>query len=146
MTPFLLIPLRLGPLVSESPAALPRHQTEESSITDNLRLLLGTWRRECAFRESYGSALFDYDFQHIGRESAWQMEISTSLSEAIHAYEQRLARPTVDLKIEERLLTRGRRTGPPSRVVQITIRGQLETTAQPFELQQTMFISPYAIT
>lgn len=113
----------------------------ESSIAQHLFMLITTSFGECKFDETYGTAIWELDFDLLKTDNSLKEFISEALKGSIRLHEKRLHLNDVEISI------RDHHTGMPGKnrmkkKVEFTVRGVILETSHPFQLRNYFFVGP----
>lgn len=134
---YLKIPIDLKAAVSRK---LERCSYEES-IAQQIMLLIVSRYGEVIGKESYGSVIWELEFSQLVKISDWENKVQESLLQAITTYEQRLKEVTVNVVLSE-IDDENKKDTHVRRKAQITVRGNISSTDQPFYFSTLVYISP----
>ncbi len=130
--PELLIKGKQHPLCSQS-----------ESIAQNLQLLMTTYYGECKFDESFGSPVWDADFENIASINVWRNKTAKALEEVLKAKEKRLSAPIVTVNLsQEELRNELTSSFMIKRKIEIIISAKIEATNDLFEFNTEFYFSP----
>lgn len=119
-----------------------------ASIAQNVYLILTSEFGEYRYDETYGCALWDYDFENISSVHNWKEQIAQSVRQSIMRHEHRLdqVKVKVDIGQEEKpLLMVNRSVSRLKKCVDVTVSGNIVETNQPFPpYVQRLYISPFS--
>ena len=104
-------------------------------------LLIVSRYGEVIGKESYGSVIWELEFSQLVKISDWENKVQESLLQAITTYEQRLKEVTVNVVLSE-IDDENKKDTHVRRKAQITVRGNISSTDQPFYFSTLVYISP----
>lgn len=113
----------------------------KDSISRNIHLLITTQLEENNQDHNYGSQFWDHDYDIHMTNSIRREMIMNSLKAQMLKYEKRLTKPVVEVTViqkEYRLLNNLQL----KRKVEITVKGTLLRSNEPFRFQTSFFIGP----
>jgi len=114
------------------------------SIYRNLHLLITTVKGENKFDEKYGAEFWENDYDIHLTNDARRDIVSTSLKQQIALYEKRITNATVDVNVKlSNMIINGAEI--QRRKVEITIRGKIIRSMEPFTFQTGFFIGPLTL-
>ncbi|MBM6844715.1 GPW/gp25 family protein [Phocaeicola plebeius] len=134
---YLKIPIDLHSAVT---GRLKRCSYEES-IAQQIMLLIVSHYGEVTGKESYGSEIWELEFSQLVKISDWENKVQESLAQAISRYEQRLDDVDVSVVLSE-INVDDKKNVHVRRKAQITVKGKIRTTDQPFYFSTLVYISP----
>ena len=104
-------------------------------------LLIVSHYGEVTGKESYGSEIWELEFSQLVKISDWENKVQESLAQAISRYEQRLDDVDVSVVLSE-INVDDKKNVHVRRKAQITVKGKIRTTDQPFYFSTLVYISP----
>lgn len=123
---------------------LPTCRDIGESISQHINLIITSRFGEYRFDRTFGSNIWEYDFENIITNDDWSEKISVSLKNIIAQHEPRLKDISVNAQImQEEIATGGSNTALriKQRVI-VKVEGTLTSTNESFETTQKLFISP----
>jgi phage baseplate assembly protein W len=137
MNEYYRIPLRLGDVTRKK--EIPKCTLPES-VAQMVHLIVTTGFGECRHNPSFGSEIWEKDFENIANSQLYRENLRKSIQTAIEKNEIRLTGVKVDIQIEQVDYTFfNRRT--KSRI-RIKVTGILAKTNEPFSISDQFFIGP----
>lgn len=118
----------------------------KESIAQNIYLLITSYFGEHRFDPSYGSKIWESDFQHIGNVNLWTEHVRKSIEEAITTHEKRLKRPFINLDLVEKDIVSpvsGLRSVKKCLMIKVTATNTI--TGENFIFEMQLFISPLSL-
>lgn len=114
------------------------------SIYRNLHLLITTVKGESKCDEKFGAEFWDNDYDiHLTNDARKEI-ITTSLKQQISLYEKRITNVSVDVVVKlSNMLLNGAEI--QRRKVEITIKGKIIRSMEPFTFQTGFFIGPLTL-
>lgn len=116
---------------------------ELDSIDQHIELLIMTYPGEHFFDRSFGSGIWDMDFERIVSPNVWKARFSECLSDAIFRYEKRITDCRFRLEVDDVLME----SGQPGCVsvkkrVDVYIDARLCSTEERCGFYYTMYLGP----
>ena len=136
------LPIKFGDLMKKR--ELPRCRDIGESISQNIHLMITSKFGEYRFDPTYGSNIWDSDFENIFAEADWSDRVSEALKTIIELHEPRLKNVTVSASINQEEIP-ATKNNPQYRIKQkvvVEIEGSLTTTNERFSTTQKLYISP----
>ena len=136
------LPIKFGDLMKKR--ELPRCRDIGESISQNIHLMITSRFGEYRFDPTYGSNIWDSDFENIFAEADWSDRVSEALKKIIELHEPRLKNVSVMAAINQEEIP-GSKNNPQYRIKQrviVEIEGTLTTTNERFSTTQKLYISP----
>jgi phage baseplate assembly protein W len=118
----------------------------KESIAQNIYLLVTSHFGEHRFDSTYGSKIWESDFQHIGNVNSWTEKVRKSLEDAILTHEKRLKRPIISLELIEKDIvspSTGIRSIKKCLIIKVTATNSI--TGESFIFEMQLFISPLSL-
>ena len=113
------------------------------SIAQHLHLLVTTYYGECKFDESFGSPVWEADFENISSINTWRNKTGKELEEIIEKYESRIVSPKVNLNLfQEELIDTASASKVMKRKVELKVNARVESTSEQFEFNTLFYLSP----
>jgi phage baseplate assembly protein W len=113
------------------------------SIAQHLHLLFTTYYGECKFDESFGSPIWEADFENITSINAWRTKMGKELEDIIMKYELRLSNPKVNVNLfQEEFIDEAVSTKSLKRKVSLKVTARIEATSEQFEFETLFYFSP----
>ncbi|WP_415325647.1 GPW/gp25 family protein [Chryseobacterium sp. MMS23-Vi53] len=113
----------------------------DNSIAQQIFLIATTSLDECKFDESFGSEIWEMDFDLLKSDNQLREFITNSLKKAIVAHEKRLQLSDVDVYIHDENIGRLGKKRMKKRV-NIAVKGMVLETNRPFLFQNSFFVGP----
>lgn len=138
MHEYLKLPVRLDPFFQKK--KLDTCSLQES-IARNLHLLITTQLEENKQDFTYGSQLWEHDYDiHMSNDVRREMVMNT-LQKQLSTYEKRLTKTSIEVNVKqaEHKLANGRQV---RRRIEIIVKGLLIRSNEPFSFQTGFFIGP----
>ena len=137
MNEFYKIPLQLGKVAEKK--EIPRCSLPES-VAQMIHLMVTTGFGECRHNPSFGSEIWEKDFENIVNTQLYRETLRRSIQSTIEKHEPRLTGIRVDIQMDQVDYTMfSRRT--KSRI-KIRVTGVLTRTNEPFSFTDQFFIGP----
>lgn len=113
----------------------------ETSIHQHIFLLATTSFGECKFDETYGSEIWEMDFDIMKSDNSLKEFIADTLKKSVTIYERRIRLEDVEVIINDHNLgTLGKRR--MKKKVSIVIKGTVLETNRPFIFSNAFFVGP----
>lgn len=113
----------------------------ESSITQHLFLLATTALGECKFDETYGTEIWEMDFDIMKTDNSLKELITSALKKTISVHEKRLLLEDVEIFVNDyNLGTIGKRR--MKKRISIAIKGLILETNRAFTFSNSFFVGP----
>ncbi len=113
----------------------------ETSIHQHIFLLATTSFGECKFDETYGSEIWEMDFDIMKNDNSLKEFIADTLKKSVTTYERRIRLEDVEVIINDHNLgTLGKRR--MKKKVSIVIKGTVLETNRPFIFSNAFFVGP----
>jgi phage baseplate assembly protein W len=138
------LPLRFDIILDKKPH--PKCALE-LSIAQHLHLILTTYYQESRFDHSFGSSIWERDFEMI-TDNKWIDNVKQSIMMAIIKNEPRLVGTVVQVEIDDhiedyRILKKLNRK--VRKRLWVKISGNLDSTSKPFTFDEYIHIAPLSI-
>ncbi|MCX8531402.1 GPW/gp25 family protein [Chryseobacterium luquanense] len=113
----------------------------DNSISQHIFLISTTALGECKFDETFGTEIWEMDFDLLKTDNSLKEFIVSSMKRSIVMHEKRLLLEDVEVSVKDHNLgTIGKRR-MKKRVV-ISVKGQVLETNRPFLFQNSFFVGP----
>lgn len=113
----------------------------DNSISQQIFLISTTALGECKFDETFGTEIWEMDFDLLKTDNSLKEFIVNAMKKAIVMHEKRLLLEDVEVSVKDHNLgTIGKRR-MKKRVV-ISVKGQVLETNRPFLFQNSFFVGP----
>jgi len=142
MVEYYRIPLKFSDLFKKH--ELPKCRDIGESISQNIHLMITSRFGEYRFDQTYGSSIWDSDFENIFANDDWNEKISNSLRQIIETHEPRLKDIMVYAEITQEEIP-ATAANPQYRIkqkVSVRVEGTLTSTNERFETTQKLYVSP----
>jgi phage baseplate assembly protein W len=136
------LPLKFGDIMKKK--ELPMCKDIGESISQNIHLMITSKFGEYRFDPTFGSNIWDSDFENIFANDDWSDRVSNSLKEIIVLHEPRLKNIEVTAEINQEEIA-DNSANPQYRIKQkvvVRIEGTLTNTNERFSTTQKLYISP----
>lgn len=131
------LPLDLGGICNQN--ELPASGLKPS-IAQYIHLIATTFMGESKYDPSFGCSVWEVDFDNASTNNELKENLKKSLTDAIHNYEKRIINFNVSVEIRQsELSTLVHRI---KKRIDITVKGKLATTNEPFEYYEYFYIGP----
>jgi len=144
MRPYYQLPLSFTDLLQKKRLALC---SLEDAIRQHIHLIIKTHYHECRFDSNYGCYVWDKDFDNIQSVSKWKDELEDLVLQSLNAYEKRLAKIQVVIKVDEpeTLDQKTQQIIRHRKRIIIQAKGTVKKTNQPLTHTEYMFFSPLSL-
>lgn len=113
----------------------------DTSIRQHIFLLATTALGECKFDETYGTEIWEMDFDLMKSDNSLKEMIAETLKTSITRHEKRLTLENVEVSVNDyNLGTFGKRR--MKKKVTIAIKGLILETNRPFTFSNSFFVGP----
>ena len=114
------------------------------SIAQRIHLVLVTTLGEFRSDPEFGCFIWDNDFENMSSINAWKEKMIRSLRELFERYEPRLVNQTVLIDIGQEEFTKPDNSNAVKikRRIDLTLRGNIRKTNEPYQFKETLYISP----
>jgi phage baseplate assembly protein W len=113
----------------------------DNSISQNIFLIATTSFGECKFDETYGSEIWEMDFDLLKSDNSLKEFITDTLKKSISMHERRMKLEDVEVIINDHNLgTLGKKR--MKKRVYISIKGLILETNRPFMFNNFFFVGP----
>lgn len=113
----------------------------DNSISQNIFLIATTSFGECKFDETYGSEIWEMDFDLLKSDNSLKEFIADTLKKSIAMHERRMKLEDVEVVINDHNLgTLGKKR--MKKRVSISIKGLILETNRPFMFNNSFFVGP----
>ena len=136
------LPLKFGDIIKKK--ELPKCKDIGESISQNIHLMITSKFGEYRFDSTFGSNIWDSDFENIFANDDWSDTVSKALRDIIVLHEPRLKNVEVKSEINQEEIP-GSGADPQYRIKQkvvVQISGNLSDTNERFSTTQKLYISP----
>ena len=136
------LPLKFGDLFKKK--ELPKCKDIGESISQNIHLMITSKFGEYRYDPTFGSNIWDSDFENIFANDDWSERVSKALRDIIAAHEPRLKNIVVTAEINQEEIP-ATAANPQYRIKQkvvVRIEGTLSNTNERFSTTQKLYISP----
>ncbi|MBU2949238.1 GPW/gp25 family protein [Tamlana agarivorans] len=114
----------------------------EVSIANYIHLIMTTRFGECHFDPSFGSAIWDVDFNNIGSDNKLRTMVLESLIKSLKTYETRLSNIEFDVHIAQEEINLRREKSRIKKGVSISVNGVIKKINEAFSYKEHFFIAP----
>ena len=144
MRPYYQLPLRFTDLLEKKRLVLC---SLEDSIRQHIHLVIKTHYHEYRFDTNYGCYVWDKDFDYIQSVSKWKDELEDLVLQSLNAYERRLSRIQVSIKVDEpeTLDPKTQQVIRHRKRITIQTQGIVKTPNQLLSHTEYMFFSPLSL-
>ncbi|OWP84599.1 lysozyme [Flavobacterium davisii] len=113
----------------------------DTSIAQHIFLIATTSFGECKFNDSYGTEIWEMDFDILKTDNILKETITNTLKNAISTYEKRLSLEDVDVVISDiNIGSIGKKR--IKKRVSFSVKGQVFETNRAFLFQSSFFVGP----
>lgn len=113
----------------------------DNSISQQIFLISTTALGECKFDETFGTEIWEMDFDLLKTDNSLKEFIINSMKKAITMHEKRLLLEDVEVVVRDHNLGALGKKRMKKRVV-MSIKGQVLETNRPFLFQNSFFVGP----
>ncbi|MPS72970.1 MAG: lysozyme [Chryseobacterium sp.] len=113
----------------------------DHSISQQIFLISTTALGECKFDETFGTEIWEMDFDLLKTDNSLKEFIVTAMKKAIVMHEKRLLLEDVEVSVKDHNLGTFGKRRMKKRVV-ISVKGQVLETNRPFLFQNSFFVGP----
>ncbi|RZJ51246.1 MAG: lysozyme [Chryseobacterium sp.] len=113
----------------------------DNSISQQIFLLSTTALGECKFDETFGTEIWEMDFDLLKSDNTLKEFIVSSMKKSIGMHEKRLLLEDVEVTVRDHNLGSSGKSRMKKRVV-ISVKGQVLETNRPFLFQNSFFVGP----
>ena len=113
----------------------------DNSISQQIFLISTTALGECKFDETFGTEIWEMDFDLLKTDNTLKEFIITSMKKSIQMHEKRLLLEDVEVSIKDHNLGTLGKSRMKKRVI-IAVKGQVLETNRPFLFQNSFFVGP----
>ncbi|MCW3162373.1 GPW/gp25 family protein [Chryseobacterium oryctis] len=113
----------------------------DSSIGQQIFLIATTALGECKFDETFGTEIWELDFDLLKSDNQLKEYIVNAMKKAITMHEKRLLLEDVEVSVNDFNLGSIGKRRMKKRVV-ISVKGQVMETNRPFLFQNSFFVGP----
>ncbi|MDP9956364.1 GPW/gp25 family protein [Epilithonimonas hungarica] len=113
----------------------------DNSISQQIFLISTTALGECKFDETFGTEIWEMDFDLLKTDNSLKEFIVTAMKKAIVMHEKRLLLEDVEVSVKDHNLGTFGKRRMKKRVV-ISVKGQVLETNRPFLFQNSFFVGP----
>ena len=139
MAEYLDIPLALKEIMSQDDV----HRVDmQRSIHNMIHLITMTSYDEVRHDPSFGTEIFNYDFENIYNTHYLKDELKRSLLTSIRNNEKRLIDVSIELQIEQVEFNTRVNSRRVKTQIEMIIKGTIDKTNEPFRHHEKFFIGP----
>lgn len=131
-------PIDFGTIVNKKDA---EKISIDNSISQQIFLISTTALGECKFDETFGTEIWEMDFDLLKSDNTLKEFIVDSMKKSITMHEKRLLLEDVEVSVRDHNLGSIGKSRMKKRVV-ISVRGQVLETNRPFLFQNYFFVGP----
>jgi len=113
----------------------------DSSISQQIFLISTTALGECKFDETFGTEIWEMDFDLLKTDNSLKEFIVNSMKKAIVMHEKRLLLEDVEVSVKDHNLGTFGKRRIKKRVI-MSVKGQVLETNRPFLFQNSFFVGP----
>lgn len=139
MAEYLDIPLALKEIMSQDDV---RRVDMQRSIHNMIHLITMTSYDEVRHDPSFGTEIFNYDFENIYNTHYLKDELKRSLLTSIRNNEKRLIDVSIELQIEQVEFSTRVNNRRVKTQIEMIIKGTIDKTNEPFQHHEKFFIGP----
>lgn len=113
----------------------------DNSISQQIFLISTTALGECKFDETFGTEIWEMDFDLLKTDNSLKEFIVSSMKKAIVMHEKRLLLEDVEVSVKDYDLGTIGKKRMKKKVI-ISVKGQVLETNRPFLFQNSFFVGP----
>ncbi|WP_066437313.1 GPW/gp25 family protein [Chryseobacterium sp. CCH4-E10] len=113
----------------------------ETSLRQHLRLLATTALGECKFDETYGSEIWEMDFDLLKSDNSLKELIANTLKKTIVKHEKRLELESIEVYVNDHNFGNSNKIRMKKKV-SFAIKGLIAETNRPFVYSSSFFVGP----
>lgn len=113
----------------------------DNSISQQIFLISTTALGECKFDETFGTEIWEMDFDLLKTDNSLKEFIVNSMKKAIIMHEKRLLLEDVEVSVKDHNLGTFGKRRMKKRVI-MSVKGQVLETNRPFLFQNSFFVGP----
>ncbi|WP_452226438.1 GPW/gp25 family protein [Lacinutrix cladophorae] len=114
----------------------------KQSIAHYIHLINTTHFGECNFEESFGSSIWELDFDNLKSSNILKSLIKSSIEDSIKTHEKRLTKITVDVKIKQEEILNTDSVNRIKKRVDLVINAKVKLTNEDFKYVEYFYIGP----
>ena len=133
------LPLRFRDIVEQKDHAKCEIK---SSIAQNIHLISTTYLGECKFDQSFGCSVWEIDFNNFISDSSFKEHLKESLQNSIKKFEKRLRLTRLHIDIKQDSVLYYSSAKHVKKRINISIKGSIVKTDEPFEFYEYFYVSP----
>ncbi|KAB1067298.1 GPW/gp25 family protein [Tamlana haliotis] len=133
------LPLNTSALISNKP--VEKIQIE-ASIANYLHLIMTTRFGECHFDPTFGTAVWDVDFNNIASDNKLRGILIDSLVKSLKTYEIRLSNLEFEVHIEQEEINSKGQKSKIKKGVYILVKGVIKKINENFSYKEHFYIAP----
>lgn len=114
----------------------------KQSIVHFIHLINTTHFGECSFDETFGSSIWELDFDNLKSSNKLKSLIKQSLEESIRTHEKRLVNVVVEAKIKQEEILDNEALNRIKKRVDLVIRAKVKKTNEVFKYVEYFYIGP----
>lgn len=131
-------PMDFGTIINKNDA---EKISIDNSISQQIFLLSTTALGECKFDETFGTEIWEMDFDLLKSDNTLKEFIVSSMKKSIAMHEKRLLLEDVEVSVRDHNLVSSGKSRMKKRVI-ISVKGQVLETNRPFLFQNSFFVGP----
>ncbi|MCB9017903.1 MAG: GPW/gp25 family protein [Paludibacteraceae bacterium] len=136
------IPLDFGALLDETHGSVDLC-SELESVDQHIELLVMTYPGEHVFDRTYGTGIWEMDFERIVSLDAWKTKFAECLARAVGLYEKRISDCRFRLEVEDVLIENGMVNHVSvKKRVDVFVDAVLNSTGDRCRLHYTLYLGP----
>lgn len=114
----------------------------KQSIANYIHLINTSSFGECTFDETFGSSIWELDFDNLKSSNKLKSLIKTSIEESIIFHEKRLTNISVEARIKQEEILTGDVVNRIKKRVDLIIRAKVKQTNEDFKYVEYFYIGP----
>lgn len=132
------IPMNFGEMIAKKDV---EKISIDNSISQQIFLISTTALGECKFDETFGTEIWEMDFDLLKTDNSLKEFIVNSMKKAIIMHEKRLLLEDVEVSVKDHNLGTFGKRRMKKRVI-MSVKGQVLETNRPFLFQNSFFVGP----
>lgn len=114
----------------------------KQSIAHYIHLINTTHFGECTFDDSFGSSIWELDFDNLKSSNKLKSLIKNSIEDSVKTHEKRLTNVTVEVKIKQEEILNADAVNRIKKRVDLVIRAKVKQTNEDFKYIEYFYIGP----
>jgi len=114
----------------------------KQSIAHYIHLINTTHFGECTFDDSFGSSIWELDFDNLKSANKLKSLIKNSIEDSVKTHEKRLTNINVDIKIKQEEILNADAVNRIKKRVDLVIKAKVKQTNEDFKYIEYFYIGP----